>query len=104
MKFLAERDVPEKLRLLHPRVKDQAEERSPDPPDRVPEIVQALVDLLKQGRDVHTTIDTTPIAEAIRTMAHPTPEPKADPVKSWTFTIKRDTYGVMTEVVATKRT
>ena len=87
------------MRLLHPLAKDPVEETPPALPDRLPDILQAMVDILKRDQPTPPAVDLAPVVEAIRALPQPVPAP----VKSWTFTMKRDDYGVLTEVVATKR-
>ena len=97
MKFLNEQDIPKTVKLSPPPTKE-------DPMARIPDILQDLLDVLRRGRDMQTIVDTTPIADALRVIERLRVQPKAAPVKSWTFTFYRDKHGVLQEVTVTKQT
>lgn len=89
MKFLKEQDVPEKVRLLSPLVKD-----------RLPDILQAVVDILNKDHPSPPAIDLAPIVDAIR--ARPQPAP-VQPATKWEFTVHRDSQGFIDTVRATRK-
>jgi hypothetical protein len=100
MKIVAERDVPERVRLMHPIPREPEQAPAP-PPDRLPDILQALVELLKKEAPAPRAIDLTPLVEAIRAMPQPAQAPA--PTKSWVFNVKRGAYREITEIIATRK-
>ena len=95
MKFLDEKQVPERVRLYSPTPK-------PEPPkdDPVASAIDRLTAALK-SLDVKAPdlppIDLSPVAELIQRLPAPATVPAG-----WRFKIVRDKHGLMTDIIATR--
>lgn len=90
MKFLPEKEVPERMRLHSPLPRPTTEKADP-----LIRILEHLTASLSTPPAQPSPVDLSPIVEAIQSR----PDPPA-PAKKWAFTIQRDEDGLMSQIIA----